>query len=455
MAGIGFELKRIMRHETFLSEFTAYLYSAMISSGPWLMSILCLAVLGIFRGGENAKAHEIFRSTVVYTYASSLIYSGIIQLVCTRYLADQLYEQKIDNVLKTFYTCTVFILTGGTLLSVLGYWYFEISILHKCLGVLLFLVINMIWLSMIFLSAVKDYHSVVFSFAIGGIVSIVLVFKLGAVFGLEGDLLGYLIGQAITLFWLMARLLAEFPASQFWDKGLLSYFKKYWDLACIGFCFNLGIWVDKFVFWTAADSNVIVPYFRTHNLYDSPLFFSYLTIVPTLAMFMLKIETSFYDHYRKYFSKVIGKKDMANILEEKNMMVTTLKESIREIFIIQGAVTIMCIVFTPEIIEALNFSALQAPIFRVTLIGAFLNILLVINVIILFYFDQRKSVLLVTMVFLFCNFGFSLLTTKLGIQYYGYGYTYCCLFSLLTAFQRLDSNMKNLEFITFTSQPVA
>ncbi|MBF0452863.1 MAG: exopolysaccharide Pel transporter PelG [Candidatus Magnetomorum sp.] len=454
MAGIGFELKRIMRHETFLSEFTAYLYSAMISSGPWLMSILCLAVLGIFRGGEDASAHELFRSTVVYTYASSLIFSGILQLVCTRYLADQLYGQKIDHVLTTFYTCTVIILSAGSLLSFFGLWLFEISLLHKFLGVILFLVINMIWLSMIFLSAVKDYHSVVFSFAIGSIVSIVLVFQLGSFMGVEGDVLGYLIGQAITLFWLIARLLAEFPPSKFWDSELFLYFRKFWDLACIGFCFNLGIWVDKFVFWTAPDSNVIVPYFRTHNLYDSPLFFSYLTIVPTLAMFMLKIETSFYDHYRKYYSKVMGKKDMANILEEKNMMITTLKESIREIFIIQGAVTLMCIVFTPEIIQALNFSALQAPIFRVTLIGAFLNILLVINVIILFYFDQRKSVLLVTMVFLSCNFGFSLLTTKLGIQYYGYGYTYCCLFSLLTAFQQLDSKLKNLEYITFTSQPV-
>jgi len=454
MAGIGFELKRIMRHETFLSEFTAYLYSAMISSGPWLMSILCLAVLGILGGSEHAKAHELFRSTVVYTYASSLIFSGIFQMVCTRYLADQLYEQKIDTVLSTFYTCTVFILTVGTLISGIWLSFFDISPLHVCLGVLLFLVINMIWLSMIFLSAVKDYHSVVLSFAMGAIVSIILVFQLGPIMGVEGNLLGYLIGQAITLFWLIARLMAEFPASDFWDKGLMTYFKKYWDLACIGFCFNLGIWIDKFVFWTAPDSSVIVPYFRTHDLYDSPLFFSYLTIVPTLAMFMLKIETSFYDHYRKYYSKVIGKKNMANILEEKNMMIATLKESIREIFIIQGSITTICIVFTPEIIHALGFSNLQAAIFRITLIGAFLNIMLVINVIILFYFDQRKSVLLITMVFLLTNFSFSYLSILWGIQYYGYGYTYCCLISLLTAFHQLNSNMKNLEYITFTSQPV-
>ena len=90
MAGIGFELKKILRKQTFLSEFTAYLYAAMVSSGPWLMSIICLAVLGMYRGSGlvGVREHEIFRATVIYTYAFSLIFVGLVQLVVTRYLAD-------------------------------------------------------------------------------------------------------------------------------------------------------------------------------------------------------------------------------------------------------------------------------------------------------------------------------------------------------------------------------
>ena len=46
MAGIGFELKKILRHETFISELAAYLYAATVSTGPWLISVITLAVLG-------------------------------------------------------------------------------------------------------------------------------------------------------------------------------------------------------------------------------------------------------------------------------------------------------------------------------------------------------------------------------------------------------------------------
>ncbi len=48
MAGIGFELRKMLRGDSFLSDMSAYLYAAMVSSGPWLMSVLCLAVLGLY-----------------------------------------------------------------------------------------------------------------------------------------------------------------------------------------------------------------------------------------------------------------------------------------------------------------------------------------------------------------------------------------------------------------------
>ena len=46
MAGIGFELRRILAEDTYTSMVKGYLYSTVISSGPWLMSVLSLAFLG-------------------------------------------------------------------------------------------------------------------------------------------------------------------------------------------------------------------------------------------------------------------------------------------------------------------------------------------------------------------------------------------------------------------------
>jgi uncharacterized membrane protein len=419
------------------------------------MSILCLAVLGIYSGSNlGSGGHAIFRSTVVYTYAFSLIFIGIIQLVTTRYLADRFYEKKTDTTLSTFLTCTILVLAGGTLFSTLWYSFFEISFLHKLFGIIFFLVVNMIWLCMIFISAIKDYLSIVYAFAAGSLLSIFAALKLGPSLGTEGYLLGYLLGQALILFWILARLMVEFPSAKLWDRDFTSHFRKFWDLMLIGFVFNLAIWADKFVFWIAPDARLIIPWFKTHDLYEGPVFLSYLTIVPTLALFLLKMETRFYEHYKSYYGKIIGKKSMATILQEKDLMIGVLKESMREVLIIQGGITFLCLVFTPGLAKMANLVPLQIPLLRITLIGAFLQVLLSINIIILFYFDQRRCVLAVTMLFLASNAGFSFLSTRLGIQFYGYGYTYACLISLLLAFYLLNTKVRDLEYITFSEQPV-
>ncbi len=455
MAGIGFELRKLLDHQSYLYIMGAYLYAAVISSGPWLMSVLCLAILGFYRGTWIGTTDlELFRSTVIYTYSFSLIFVGIVQLVATRYLADEFYVKRADRTLSTFMTCAVLVLVPGSLFSAGAYFLFEITLLHKLCCVMLFLVVSLIWLVVVFLSAVKDYKSIVYGFAAGSLVSLVGAFQLGKLLDMEGYLVGYLAGQCVIFFWLLARLLREFPFAGLWNRGFLNYFYRFWDLMVIGFCLNLGIWADKFVFWLAPDSRLIVPWFRTHDLYEGPVFFSYLTILPTLALFLVKVETVFFEHYRDYYAKVVGKQDMSGILREKELMVLALKENMREVLIVQGLVTTLCLIYSPTLIRMANLSPMQIPLFRVALIGSFLQVLLLVNVIILFYFDLRRSVLTVTLAFVCSNTLFSFVTTRLGFQFYGYGYTYACLISLMVGFFILDAKIRDLEFITFAGQPV-
>jgi len=455
MAGIGFELKKILRRDTFLSEAAAYFYGGLISSGPWLMSIICLGILGLYsQAGLNRHQHELFRATVIYSYAFSLIFVGTLQLVTTRYLADRLYAHDNNVIAATFMSSLLLILCIGCPFAAAGYALFIISTLHKILAIGLFLIISLIWLCMIFLSAIKDYNSIVHGFALGTIVSILAAFMLGPHLGTEGYLLGYSSGQLLILCWLMARFLVEFPPRfQIIDHKLLAYFTKYWELAVIGFCFNLAIWVDKFIFWLAPNARMIAPWFMTNDLYEGPIFFSYITIVPALALFMVKIETEFYQHYNNYYARIVGRQSMAGILEAKEQMIVSLKDNLREVLIVQGAVTGVCLFFAPQIIAMMQLIPLQIPLFRIALLASFLQILLTLTIIVLFYFDLRKSVLVITMVFLVSNIILSLLSIHLGLSFYGYGLAYSCLAALSTAFYLLNKGIYDLEFITFASQP--
>ncbi|MFW5499358.1 MULTISPECIES: exopolysaccharide Pel transporter PelG [unclassified Maridesulfovibrio] len=455
MAGIGFELRKMLRGDSFLSEVSAYLYAAMVSSGPWLMSVLCLAVLGLYSySGFSRMDQDIFRTTIVYVYAFSLIYVGYIQLVVSRYLADRFYLGDEKVTLTAFFTSALVVLAAGAVIGIGGIWLFELSLTYKIIAVILFLVVSMVWLTMIFLSAVKDFRSIVQAFAVGTMCSVGIAFLLYPLIGLAGYLLGYTLGQAVIFFWLMARLLAEFPPGRVWDSEMFSYFIKYWELALIGISFNLAIWVDKIMFWFAPDSRMVVPYLRTHDMYEGPIFFAYLTIVPTLAIFLVKIETKFYEHYHDYFAKIISKEDLSSILQEKKGMIKMLKESLREILIVQGTLTMLCIFMAPEFVDLVGLSPLQQPLLQIALVGSLLQVMLSVAVIILFYFDQRKEVLTVTLVFLISNVGLTWLSMQLGFTFYGYGYCYSCFIALMCAYHLVSKSVRDLEYLTFSSQPL-
>ena len=66
MAGIGFKLQKILSEKSYTASLKGYIFAAIISSGPWLFSILSMSLLGALADhlmpGQNAA---IFRAMVV------------------------------------------------------------------------------------------------------------------------------------------------------------------------------------------------------------------------------------------------------------------------------------------------------------------------------------------------------------------------------------------------------
>ncbi|MEQ1668845.1 MAG: exopolysaccharide Pel transporter PelG, partial [Sulfuriferula sp.] len=95
MAGIGFEIKKILRRDSYLSLFTAYAYAGIIGSGPWVLSILGVLIIGLMSLSVVVPNILItqFQVTVTHLIAMSLILTGFLQLGFTRYIADRLFEK--------------------------------------------------------------------------------------------------------------------------------------------------------------------------------------------------------------------------------------------------------------------------------------------------------------------------------------------------------------------------
>lgn len=78
MAGIGFELRRILKHDNYFSLLGAYGYAGIITSGPWLLAIFTILILSFVARLYGAKQNvtEAFQVIVLYCIAGSLILSS-------------------------------------------------------------------------------------------------------------------------------------------------------------------------------------------------------------------------------------------------------------------------------------------------------------------------------------------------------------------------------------------
>jgi uncharacterized membrane protein len=97
MAGIGFELRHLLRKNTLTSLLQAYAYAGVIGSGPWVFSIIGILLVGVFSVSVVAPPLLVtqFQTSVTYLVASSLILTGAAQLAFTRFISDRCSSRRM------------------------------------------------------------------------------------------------------------------------------------------------------------------------------------------------------------------------------------------------------------------------------------------------------------------------------------------------------------------------
>ncbi len=454
MAGIGFQLRNLLKEERYLSDISAHLYSSVIAAGPWIFSIISLTAVTVFSMPFLSESElELFRATMVYTFIFSLVINGTLQLIISKFIADRFYLR--DTTLGTAFTGTICLTAGISFsLATAFYLFVNVSPLYKIAAIGLFVTMSLLWLTMSFLGVLRDYKTISLAFLEGNIVGLGVAMILGLYFRTEGWLVGFGLGQVIILFILISQVLREtgWQESNFW--AFCRYFKLFPQLILIGLFYSLAIWVDKWILWFSPQGYIVWALFRTHYPYDSAMFLAYLTVVPTLGIFLLKVETSFYERFRGYYNAI---QDRAGF-EELEMRITEIKNSLRESFGMllrtQGLITLLAIIFAPQLLRFIGWSLFQLGIFRFGVLGAFFHIMALMTIIILCYFEFWKSSLIVTGLFLGANTIFTLITMKLGPDYYGLGYAASSFLTFLLSITLLWRGLGALNYRTFSGQPV-
>ncbi len=457
MAGIGFRLQKLLKRESLLSVLKAYGYSAVIGAGSWVIAVSGLVITASIVKELLIYKNQViqFLTTSTYLFALSLIYTGFFQLYFSRYIADRIFEKKLDKILPNIIGMIVFTIFLGFFLILPSFFILEgTSLTYKLLFIFSFLVLSGIWILNVVLSALKNYRYIFYSFAI----SYFIVFVLSLIFaylnfGLEGLLSAFLIGHAALFFFLLFIIAFEFSSDRFIDFDFLKKERIYKSLVFTGFFLNLALWIDKIIFWLHPETgDRIISVLKASYFYDLPMFLAYMGIIPGMALFLLRLETEFAQKYDEYYFAVREGGTLNSIEEKRIEMILTAKTSILEVFKGQLIFTLLFIIFAEPIFKFVGIPIIYIPTFNIAIIGTWLLIFLLSILTILFYLDRRKETLILSILFAFLNGILSFISIILGFEFTGLGFVFACLITSIVALIITTRVFDRLTYETFMYQ---
>ncbi|HIO91412.1 MAG TPA: histidine kinase [Leucothrix mucor] len=457
MAGIGFELKKLLKDDSWFGLLKTYTYAGAISSGPWVLSILGIMLIGMMSLASQNTADlwvTEFLVSVTWLMSFSLVLSGLLQLVFTRFMADQIYLKNDHIILPNFISALGLVtLVSGIIGALLWVTLFkELDFLYNLLMLMSFVLLCNVWLVVIFVAGMRRYKAIlkVFFISYASIVLLSIVLKF---LGTQGLLLSFMLGHTILFLSLLTMIFQEFDADRLFRFDFLKSKNIYLILIPIGLFFNLGVWIDKWIFWfVPSTSDSVNDVLRASIIYDLPIFLAYLSIIPGMASFLLRVETDFVGTYKSYYEAVNGAATLNEIKNKRSKMTLSIRNAYLEIIKVQGVTLLLFFLMAKDIIKWLDLSPLYTHLYYIDLLSTAVQVLFLATLNIFFYFNLLKQALYLTLGLFILNAIFTSLSILLGPAFYGYGFALAIFITTIIGMYVLSEKLNRLEYITFMLQ---
>lgn len=453
MAGIGFDLLKLLKKGSYQSLINAYGVTALFGSGPGLFIIIGIGIVcffNVFTIPDPIIAKQ-FLVIVIYLFSSSMIMTSFLQYTFFRFMADKIFtsdfEELSPNLIGVLWV--QFMMCVCVSLPIVFYFFKEESLILKILMIANFIILSLIWISTVLLAGLKAYRGVLLAFFMGYAVMLIVHFLVdnNEIYFL---LFEFLLAQAILFVVLLHAILDEYPTKSLMKVGFIKKNNVYFTLIFSNFFYTLGIWIDKYLFWFNPDTSyeVFSP-LRASPLYDVPMFFAYISIIPATAAFLFQVETNFSMVFPKFMKTIFRKKTLIEINTILNELTIAGRKSMNHLFKTQYVVTISVILLAPYVCSVFNILSLHLSLLYILVIAGGLNVILWGLLNILYYMTRYFEAFCVNFIFLVGNILFTLLSFYMGPAFFGYGFALSLFVSIIVALLFLNKAFNELEYFTF------
>jgi polysaccharide biosynthesis protein PelG len=455
MAGIGFALKKLSSQDNLASRSLAAGHAILISSGPWIVIMVGLALLSNFvtpiLGSEETK---IFNVLVIYSFALSLVITAPIALEATLRVSALLFERQFQDVQRV-YLGALGIATFAALVSscIVFLGIVQLSGALALAAIVCVMQVTWLWLAMAFVAAIKQYGVVTLAFALGLSCSVVLGSAAAAIgHGPGGMLLGFSAGLCVSFAILNFLILQTFP-------GTLAPVATLWQrlrqarlqspvFVVAGIASALAVWVDKLIVWHSAEAETVGGGLLYAPRYDSPMFIAYLSIVPVMSVLVIWLETTFFDNYRHYRDIVHSGGTLRQIEEQRRRLTHDTIDAVFSAFLIQLAVSGALAIASPLLASLLSLPYEALSVLRLALAGAAFHFLFQACCGVILFVQYGRGYLWLQGAFLLLNAAMTaaMLTNP---DYLGMGYVLAAMLSAIFAYAVMLRTLRTLNRLTF------
>ena len=457
MAGIGVQLNKIFDKHTLTSSLYGIGFSFVYTIAPMLVVIGCLfamyRVLGFDEVGYLER--ETFSTSILYIFIFSLLTSAPFNSVLSKYQTDRIYEQRYEDIRPCIYVGTLSNLTLSSLLAIPFYIYEamvgQVEVYYVFTTYMAYLGLTLTFSTMVYNSILKQYKKITLYF----ISCMVLTFLLSVIFRFllkfsvtYSMLLAIAIGFLLIASLELSNVLRYFPTNSRNYKGVLQYYRKFWQLIASNFLYTLGLFVHNFVFWTTPSNLVVRNTYICNQSYDMASCLAMFTNISASVLFISRVEMHFHDRYKEYTEAVIGGK-LDSIEKAKKRMFRGLSSQLLSLAHIQFIVSVIVYLIAIVILPIMGFAGMIMEIYPQLAVGYFITFLMYSELLFLYYFDDLKGAVLNGVIFAGVTLAGSMIAANFSALWYGVGFTTAAFLAFTFSYFRLRWIEKNLDSHVF------
>lgn len=410
MAGIGFELKKIYGRNTLASNLWGTLYATMLTIGPTVLSALMMLVLNtlLSRSGLTVLEGRFFISSTTYAFLTALLITSFFATPVSRYIADCIYLGKESEIFPSAFGVLAFTTSiSGVVMALLCAGIYaraqgQVSVSFLAAYYFLGVLVTGAYTLMNYASALKHFRTLTFSFILGLLLSVGVYFLCSGRLGIAG-VTAACISLASCFFVVVSALVLQctraFGAPRGRYFAFLPYFRRYPTLAVGNLSYMLGLYGPTLIYWFFSEAGEQISIFHTAPSFDMALFLAFAVNVPALVIFVVKVETAFYEKFVVYVS-ALNNGTLHMIRKERSVMTRALLQNLFFVYEVQLIITVVLVCLVSVIFPYLDASIQMLHMFVMLSLGICTVFCMYFTIVVFYYFSDYTGACISSLVFL-------------------------------------------------------